>query len=505
MTEISNDDGTARRYPLRYVARVTIEFTTPFTVRSVANDPLVDSVFVTDANGLPALPGSSIAGVLRHALQACRDENTLIDSVFGAPIRGGNDTDGGDGQPQGAGSRLSISWAAIHDARNRPVDGLIDGARAGDPVLAAARTGVLRDHVRIDHKGAAENTGKFEEQLVGAGHRFTFELELHGTEDDEPAWRRILGLLKWPGLRFGAGTRRGFGAFRVLAIRARTFDLRDEGDFSAYAGLPIGLGEEAGFPDATAEIEELAAAHTVTATLKGFRPAEPWVFGGGVPRGGEDITPVTETLVTWQGDRGAVLDRPVQYLPASSIKGVLAHRLAWHFNRRAGKWASTVDPCAVTGSANPAVRALLGTVKGAAGNGDQPGRRGVLLLDDVFLTEPVPDRTVMHVAIDRFSGGVRAGALFEERVLQPESWRTDYRIMVLDADDLAKSFEADLAHIKTALDATLRDIRKGRLAFGAGGGRGNGGFVCDKVVWSDDGDWVRANSVSPADRQGDAA
>ncbi len=483
-----------------------------------------------DANGLPALPGSSIAGVLRHALAALSGDNGEVEALFGAPIRPGSTP---ETRAQGAGSRLTVSWAAIHDASDRPVDGLIVPGTPGDPVLAAARLGVLRDHVRIDHRGTAEDAGKFEERLVGAGHRFTFELELLGDEANERAWQRLLGLLKWPGLRCGAGTRRGFGAFRVVRIQARTFDLRQSGDFRHYADLPVSLGETAGLADVTETIPAVAAVPTATATLVGFRPAEPWVFGGGTPTDTEDIAPVTESLIEWQDGRGRKVERPVHYLPASSVKGVLAHRLAWHYNRLAERWADAEDLARTFDGAptpdeafdkarNPAVRALLGSVK-AAGDGrtskdgrqggeQTPGRRGALLFDDAFLAgDPVPERTVMHVAIDRFTGGVRAGALFEERVLQPDTWRTDYRIVVVDPENAlngpgSPGVPADAGLIRKALRATLEDVAKGRLAFGAGGGRGNGGFVCDRVEWCETGrEWLKEAGDCPAGNRGEAA
>jgi len=51
----------------RYLARLTIEFETAFIIGGGQDDLLFDDVFVADANGLPTLPGSSLAGVLRHA------------------------------------------------------------------------------------------------------------------------------------------------------------------------------------------------------------------------------------------------------------------------------------------------------------------------------------------------------------------------------------------------------------------------------------------------------
>ena len=49
----------------KFLARVTIEFLTPFHVGNGQPDDLTDSPVIRDPSGLPTIPGSSIAGVLR--------------------------------------------------------------------------------------------------------------------------------------------------------------------------------------------------------------------------------------------------------------------------------------------------------------------------------------------------------------------------------------------------------------------------------------------------------
>ena len=46
--------------PIRHVARVTIETTAPLTIGTGRGDDLLDSLYVTDANGLPTIPGTSM-------------------------------------------------------------------------------------------------------------------------------------------------------------------------------------------------------------------------------------------------------------------------------------------------------------------------------------------------------------------------------------------------------------------------------------------------------------
>jgi len=71
----NNKEGFPVSMPmLRLVVRVTIEFDTPFLVADGEMTELSDAVPVVDANDLPVIPGSSLAGVLRHAFEEDRGD-----------------------------------------------------------------------------------------------------------------------------------------------------------------------------------------------------------------------------------------------------------------------------------------------------------------------------------------------------------------------------------------------------------------------------------------------
>ncbi len=499
MTAISHaraaDPAGYGDHPLRYVARVTITLTGPL---AVSNGQALDTGgadVVRDANGLPAIPGSSLAGILRHAFEDClsdlgTDEAAQeANSLFGPPVE----------IEDGSASRLSVTWAHIHDSRNRPVDGLLTpgGGHQADPVLADAREGRRRDRVRLSHRGAADERGKFEDWMVAAGHRFTFDLGLRGDETDWEDWRRLLGLLHDPGVRLGGGTRHGRGAFTVSRLLAGVLDLRRPQDFKAFSEISARLDGSCPLP--SLDVEPVMARPSLSVTLRGLRADSPWLPGGGAPEGDESMAPVRERRVVWRDGGGTVEETPAHYMPATSIKGALAHRLAWHYNALTGTFAEDiVDFAEVTGAKNTAVWSLLGFVPlSREERKETPGRRGWLVLDDVVLTEPAATQQVEHVSLDRFAGGARNGLLFSERVLDPEALRTDYTIHIVPPLNGADEATKDM---RDALDRTLRDIQRGRLAFGGGTGRGNGRVRCDAIDWSDGGAWIETGTL-PGQRE----
>jgi CRISPR/Cas system CSM-associated protein Csm3 (group 7 of RAMP superfamily) len=470
-----------RSHSFRHVARVVIEFTTPFHVGTGEGGYGADALVVTDANGLPTIPGSSLAGALRAAFLAHTGGRARTDSLFGFQE--------GD---QGCGSRLSLTWAVIHDRNDQPVEGL--RARSclnSDPVLNEALGLRIRDHVRLSHRGAAEHRGKFDDSPVAAGHRFTFELELVSQQQDDPDWQALLDTLASQTLRLGGKSRRGYGAFRVERIAGRTFNLSDAADFAAYAAHPASLSQPAPALTTLSLPATRNAPNSVTITLR-LRPRGYWMFGGGEdtpPPDADpaDMAPVRDERIVWQGSTGGVQEK-LLLLPGSAIKGALAHRVAFHDNRLRQRFA---DDCAVAGNCpndagghrvaraaleritginNPAVRDLFGYV--AEGKGTDPegqAARGRVLIDDVFWgAPPPPQQKVPHVSIDRFTGGASDSKLFSERPL----WQGEFpelKLTVLDADQIPTT-------TRQALKAALEDLVQGRLALGAGAGRGLGFF-----------------------------
>ena len=460
--------------PLRHVARVTVEFTTPFLVGSGAEGAFSDAAFAADANGLPALPGASLAGALRHAYEA-RNGADATSRVFGYQLR-----------DKGCGSKVAISWGAIHAANGSPAEGLWAPAQiATDPVLSSARLSTVRDHVRIGPRGVAEDRGKFDDTVVAAGHRFSFEIVVEGDGQDAAILDELLALLASRQVRIGGKTRRGLGAFRVVRCDVGHFDLSTGAGLAGFSGLGAGIGVAPHLSPWTPTPLPGGQTSGVGAVYADIQlvPEGFWLFGGGA-EGGADMNPVRETRVVWDAQGQGSLGAREYLIPGSSVKGALAHRTAFYFNAATNRFADDENSRNSVGAKNDAVRMFFGSVKDS--DGEDEGRRGRVMIDDVYVAAGQTEKMVNHVSIDRFTGGALtlSGALFSESPIYRGAGFTLHVEVELDP---AIEQEA-----RRAFERALNDLADGRLALGAGASRGNGFFRAPHGVrWSDGGKWLQ--------------
>ena len=145
-------------YTHRFIARVTIEANSPIAIGSGEKDILSDALVAKDANDLPYIPGTALAGVAR-SLCPC----DIVSIVFG--------------EKEGAGSEIIFSEAELIDRNGNAVDGIVQ-IQSDDEYLSIFDTLPIRQHVSIDDCGTATDTGKFDEQIVFKGTRFCFETEM---------------------------------------------------------------------------------------------------------------------------------------------------------------------------------------------------------------------------------------------------------------------------------------------------------------------------------------
>jgi hypothetical protein len=141
-----------------------------------------------------------------------------------------------------------------------------------------------------------------------------------------------------------------------------------------------------------------------------------------------------------------------------------------------------VNPEDHSGENNPAVRALFGFCKDSK-NGKDEGQRGRVIISDLFVENPGAPKILNHVSIDRFTGGARVleGALFDEK---PYYGGPGFALDVV----VTQPDQIEDGKIRQALAAALDDLAQGRLAIGAGAGRGNGYFRAeDGVKWDEKG------------------
>jgi CRISPR/Cas system CSM-associated protein Csm3 (group 7 of RAMP superfamily) len=320
-----------------------------------------------------------------------------------------------------------------------------------------------RKHVRISDKGVGEKSGLFDNEVVYAGCRFKFEIELIGTEDYKDAWSNILSQLHQQNFRLGSGTRNGFGKLAVEKIETKTFDLTQKSDFESYLAFEPSLNSKlVGF---ATDFESKPSISSTHYRLE-LKPDMFFMFSEGSGDDHVDNKPVTEKKMVYNTDKTISFVNHT-LVPGSSIKGAIAHRTAFHYNKILKRWAETRN--GKVGKDNEAVFNLFGIESKG-----ETGQRGKIIIDDLYFNdlEVNNGKIFNHVAIDRFTGGAMNGALFSEKVSH-----------LVEND---KVFEINLSLDKTefndenineSLEAALIDICKGLLSLGGMTTKGNGMFT----------------------------
>ncbi len=463
------------------IARVVVETRTPLSLVTGHAAGIFDTALLRDANGLPTIPGTALAGALRSLVRRCPPPVDLAE----APER---HLFGFQHSDTGQASRVQLSWASLLDSQGRSRTALHTGGSWDDPLLTLARRDgereLRRDRVRISHRGAAADTGHFDRSVLPAGFRFAFELGFwhRNSPEDQACWEHLCQLLAHPLFRLGAATRSGLGRLHTISVHRRNFNLsgRDTPDIKDYASLAIELHDTGGLP--AWEPAGIADPHLLETRIVLEEPVDFWRIGGGDRPVGRhqdqdpDLLPQQEPRVRWT-PQGPQIDTRV-LVPGSAVKGPLAHRSRFHAHCAQGCWAEDARPPDATGD-EPAecleTRWLFGSAKsGGKRRGPETGVAGRVFIDDAFLAlDQTAADALMHNAIDRFTGGVRARMLFSEEVLN--TGRIEIPLLI----DLAPRHDEDAIDTAAlrALRRSLQDLVSGRLAIGAGASRGFGRFL----------------------------
>jgi CRISPR/Cas system CSM-associated protein Csm3 (group 7 of RAMP superfamily) len=512
---------------VRYIARIIIEAETPLSVGSGQKGLTIDRVVAKDANHLPYIPGTSLCGVLRHSFQALQPD--LADDLFGF---GGND---------GKGSRLKISAAhLVGEDGHKIIEGL-QNIQFESGYYAYFNRLPERDHVRITEKGAADskNHGKYDEQLVHKGTRFAFEIELVGTHQDKSSWEQLLNLLSSPIFRIGAGTRKGFGKIKIVAERSvfKTFNLTNKADLLSYLSKSSALnGDYTGWKTLTLPSKTdlpLWTQYSLKLTAQNL-----FLFSAGFGDEDADSIQKTESFFEWTTGRPVLKKEKTILIPATSVKGAIAHRVAYHYNlltaltigqlsktplktaldiekllnsldfkesdfnmasddAQWGALAKQIENYDYTKStewqlfnddldeevSQLKLESFTGeqnkavyTLFGRAKNSDveESGLRGSVIINDIYLPYQA-EKVFNHTKIDRFTNGTINGALFKEKVAAYNNAFT------LDIWVENKALEDK--NVKDALENTLFELVEGQLALGGSTTKGHGVFTgeIDKI------------------------
>ena len=442
-------------YQYRFLARVIIEAKTPLNIGSGNKGIKSDSLVLRDVNGLPFIPGTTLAGLLRHSLDT-EEEKT---AVFGS---------------QQSGSPLIISEARMLDEEGTVLDSIISQDKLNSCLLLYYKQLPIRQHAKIGHRGSTVKGGKFDEEIVLKGTRFCFEIEMLSESSDDSHFKTLLNTLKSQTFRIGSGSRSGFGEIDVIKCLYKNVNLNDDNQKKWYLEKSSSLAEEWEKPFDELKLVEPSNVGWTTYSLR-LKPIDFLLFGAGFGSDSADLTYVRESFVEWNNDKGCVVNREeVLLIPASSVKGALSHRLAFHYNCLSEKFANTLDDNEqidnFVGKNNVAVKTVFGSEGEKGENGKMKNKlRGNVLISDVIEKRNIIPKVLNHVSIDRFTGGAIDGALFNEETLYANDLPICLEILV--NNDVFK-----IPNVQEALEKTLEDLCSGMLPLGGGVNRGNGCF-----------------------------
>lgn len=431
----------------RHIARVIIETTTPFSIGSGNKTIKTDSAVLKDVNGFPFIPGTTIAGLIRHALSYKQEV-----------IMGG----------QEEGSLLIVTEGKMLDSNGNVLDGIIQQGDI-DENTKKFKQCPIRQHARIGHRGTTEEGGKFDEEIALKGTRFCFELELISDSSDNVKLKEILNIIRSSSFRIGSGSRSGFGSIKVVSCKYKTINLQNEKDREWYLEKSSSLAQD--WEGDNYDVTALYDSNWTSYCLE-LQPSDFILFGSGLGNENADMTFVRESYIDWPEGKACIKERENNILvPASSVKGAISHRVAFHYNKLVGIYADqlpTDEFAKHVGDNNLAVRTLFGT---EGRNGEQK-QRGCVLMSDVIQERSSSSHKVLnHVAIDRFTGGAIDGALFDEEILYAKEEKT------ITLNFLVSNKAIEVEAIKKAFEYTLNDICLGMLPLGGGVNRGNGCFT----------------------------
>ncbi|MEV6981855.1 RAMP superfamily CRISPR-associated protein [Sphaerisporangium sp. NPDC051017] len=516
-----------RHVTSRVRARGWLRTESPLHVGGLGGGPSEPLPIAVDGLGRLYVPGTTLAGVLRHWSLGADPDTGVLDELWGFVRR-----QGGEGQA----SRVVVADALITaaprlDDRGLPADPL-------DPAILEFRPSVGIDRVT----GTAAPEFLYGRAVVPAGYHIRLEMDIESHQDgsaDEARMGALLAALGAGEVRIGAATGRGLGAVRLLDD---PLDLVVD-RFDSPAGLVALLRNDPARRRTAAALRSadprLPARRDLLDVRVTWTPKAPVMVRAGTGGLVIDTLPLTTRV-----DRHHL----TLVLPGGSVKGMLrSHAELVERTARcadaptAGAAASPGEHSAAFRSQLdqlPAVRALFGSARddsadrGAGalraeectalvtipgtlwksvtgdddrrpdqdrrehrhGHEDRDQRADQVRRPDqshreahderrATLPDSVRDRLedlgmarADHVALDRWTGGAADGRLFS--VLEP--YDVDWEPIRLSVDLTRLGAERDIALALLLL--TLRDLAGGRLPLGASTNRGFGDIEVTQIT-----------------------
>jgi CRISPR/Cas system CSM-associated protein Csm3 (group 7 of RAMP superfamily) len=401
-----------------------------------------DSDLMLDSRGLPFIPGTSLAGVLRDRAVKLFGEKT-VKTVFGYI-----DKNDGSGKESGKliSSRLIVNDAVLEDDAKVHIS--------------------TRDGVGLDEWGMAKNGAKYDFQVVETetDAKYVAVLELTSESDAENSDTKMINDLllnvQEEGISLGARTTRGYGLMKVI-VNKREFDFPASDEvFDKW--LNFDAFSKNGFDGAVALVKSEVAVNDVKKTYidVGIKVEGSFAVRVNTSRVGDkdDVAvPDSVPLMT-------ISDNPKPVIPGTAWAGAFRHHM-----KRIVRESKMKETKKIYGE----IDRLFGIDK------DKNIRSSIVFAETII--DGGAELLVTRNAVERFTAAPRNSALFTSKVWQGGK------------GTLKITLEGEVSQtLKKLLSLALYDLDAGFLTVGgeAGVGRGimsveeitvNGGNVSEKL------------------------
>lgn len=402
----------------RKVLYIQVQFTSPISVSSGENE-WTDSDVLRDADGHPFITGSSLAGAMRAYLGLKKTENGLMG--FTGKDKNQNDI--------GKMSSLFISDLTFDK-------GVVSG---------------VRDGVALDEKKTAKSQSKFDMEIIEAraeGH-FYMELVIRESDNEEEMQQELANIftgIQAGEIRLGSKKTRGFGEFKILSIKHRTYDKEN------YLQYAQAYNEETWEKEDNRMEQWLQYANC---NAQRIHIEVPLRMEGGISirqyaarKGEPDYIHLT--------------DHGVPVIPGSSLTGALRHRTETILEEM------QKEGIALPKRISEIIKIAFGYVDGTEACASN------IIIGETEIKKAKP-LTMVRTGVSRFESAVKNGALYKEKTYV--DGEATINIQVRKGKN-----PTDEKWILGLLMLTLKDLQNGLLAVGGQTSIGRGVFKANGPI-----------------------
>ena len=443
----------------KHYLKITFQPDSPLCIGSGRND-ITDQDILRDARGIPYIPGSAVAGVLRESCHGTMDEKAWKYYFGYSSTNTGNKVKSDDDIIE---SRI-IFYDATLVGDNKDKD--------GNPKYRISQ----RDGVALNEYKSAKKQAKFDREILEGDCKFQTFIEISEEQSDinekvkaDELLINIAKIWKETDIRFGAKTTRGFGKICNVEIIRRSFELVKNPDNGIEDWLEFNLFDD----------ESWKVGDSYEDMLKTLNEDKKWTLkdnnrlslklrlegGLSIRRystecSDEESSPDQEQLTTVKFDKNGLEE--VAVIPGTTWAGAIGHRMEELIDcskvKKFERDKDDIQTYYYFGTVNSKVK-----------------EKSLIYFNESKL-KGGQFKKMSRNAIDRFLGSTAEGALFTEKIYIGGETTLDigfgdpYNTAVVYSDDFIN-----------ALAATLTDLHEGYLAVGGATSVGRGIFSIQEI------------------------